>query len=234
MDQTQRRERRRRSAINQLSAFIIAAGLFAVGYLAARPVINDEMYRRVIASSGERTLSQVQVSALVEWALPLTVGYLLVALVLYLILNAGTSRRARFDFGKQMPAAPGGRPDPSDFKPDLGQISPREFERYIAWLIHQRTGYQTRVCGGAGDQGVDVEVFDGKDKLVGIVQCKRYDPSKALSPQYVRELATVRQMRGVQIAYLATTAYFTRDSHALAKRLGVRLIDGDDLRGMQS
>jgi len=98
-----------------------------------------------------------------------------------------------------------------------------QFEYDVAKLIQQLTGKQTEVVGGSGDGGIDVKVYNKKRKLVGIVQCKRLNPNKAVYPAYIRELNSVRHYHHVNIAYLVTTGRFSDKSYQLAKELGVRL-----------
>jgi restriction system protein len=116
-------------------------------------------------------------------------------------------------------------------KVEIGSLafSAREFEREVARIIEAQTGHTTQVIGGSGDEGVDIRVLKGQ-KLVGIVQCKYYAPTKTLPPQFIREAATVKRIHSVERAYLVTTARFSDAARQQAKSLGVSLIDGDDLR----
>jgi hypothetical protein len=111
-------------------------------------------------------------------------------------------------------------------------LTPTQFEYEVARLITAQTGLQTRVVGGSGDGGVDIEVLRNR-QVVGIVQCKRYDPARALPPGHIRELYAVKVQRGVSIAYLVTTAALTTATHHEAARLGIRLITGEDLERMR-
>jgi len=108
-------------------------------------------------------------------------------------------------------------------------MKPDEFEEHVAWIITNSTPYSAKRGGGSGDGGVDIEVFKGHRK-VGVIQCKRYKPSKSLPPSFIRELATVRAMADVETAYLVTNAKFSKQSQETAKTLGVRLIDGKKLK----
>ncbi len=108
-----------------------------------------------------------------------------------------------------------------------------EFEYEVASMINQLTGKKTQVVGGAGDGGVDIKVYDDNMRLVGIVQCKNFAANKTISPSYIRELNSVKHYHQVNTAYLVTTGKFSRDSQDLAKKLGVRLIDGEALRSLR-
>lgn len=109
------------------------------------------------------------------------------------------------------------------------KMKPEEFEEHVAWIITNSTSYSAKRVGGSGDGGVDIEVFKGHRK-VGVIQCKRYKPSKSLPPSFIRELATVRAIANVETAYLVTNAKFSKQSRETAKTLGIRLIDGKKLR----
>jgi len=111
--------------------------------------------------------------------------------------------------------------------------TPSEFEQEVAALIQVLSGYRTVVAGGAGDGGVDIEVYDKQSKLVGVVQCKRYAPHRTVPPAHIRELNSVRHYYHVNIAYLVTTGQFSTSSYALAKELGIRLIDGAQLEKLR-
>nr|MCU0514860.1 restriction endonuclease [Anaerolineae bacterium] len=101
------------------------------------------------------------------------------------------------------------------------------------WLFNTLTRYKAIVSGGAGDGGVDVKIFNRDEQLIGIVQCKRYQPDRALPPAHLRELNTVKQQHQVQYAWLATTARFSEDTRREARRLNIHLLDGARLHRMQ-
>lgn len=228
LNQYQRRQAKRESEQILGFAALIAIGLMVISYFALRTRLDASMYEEVIASSGARTLAQVQTSRLIELAPFAMIGFVVLWLLIAFALAFMTRRRSRFDFDG---AAPDQAAVPSELleSVDLHRISPREFEERVAYLISLQ-GYKTQVCGGAGDGGIDVKVYDRESKLIGVVQCKRYNPQRALPPMFVREMATVKREQGVEVAYLATTAYFTEETRRHAKQAGVRLIDGRDLR----
>lgn len=109
----------------------------------------------------------------------------------------------------------------------------KAFEHEVAQLIQTTTGKTALVCGGSGDGGVDIEVFDPAGRVVGIVQCKAFLKAKALPPQYVRELYAVKIQRGVSSAYLVTTAHFSKNAQLEADKLGIRLMDGTSLDNLR-
>jgi restriction endonuclease Mrr len=111
-------------------------------------------------------------------------------------------------------------------------MSATEFEQQVAWLLNALTPYRAEVVGGAGDGGIDIKIFAEKNRLIGIVQCKRYKPDKPLAPMHIRSLAGVKARVGVNVAYLATTSYFTEETRKEAKELGIKLLDGDKINRM--
>lgn len=110
--------------------------------------------------------------------------------------------------------------------------SGRDFEHQVAWVLNAVTRFKAVVVGGGGDGGVDIKVYEG-EQLVGIVQCKNYDMSRALPPGYIRELYAAKQQFRVKTAYLVTTTTFTKESEAEAKRLGIKLIDRDEFAQLE-
>ncbi len=209
-------------------AALITIGLMILGYFVIKPSLDASMYEEVITSNGARTLAQVQTGRLIESSPFIMTGFVILWFMVAFVLKFATRHRSQFDFDG---AAPDQAAVPADvLEPvDLHRITPREFEERVAYLISLQ-GYKTQVCGGAGDGGIDVKVYDRDSKLIGVVQCKRYNPQKALPPMFIREMATVKREHGVEVAYLATTAYFTEETRRYAKQAGVRLIDGRDLQ----
>ena len=67
---------------------------------------------------------------------------------------------------------------------ELQDLSPKEFEHYVAGLF-RRKGYRAVVRGRAGDHGVDLELRAPTGKRA-IVQCKRYQ--NTVGEDVVREL----------------------------------------------
>ncbi len=120
-----------------------------------------------------------------------------------------------------------------DFEITSEDLTPKGFEKEVAALINRLTGHQTVVTGGGGDGGIDIKVYNQQKRLIGIVQCKRFAANKALPPAYIRDLNTAKHYNHVNIAYLVTTGRFTQKSVKLAKELGIRLIDGAELKRMK-
>jgi hypothetical protein len=115
----------------------------------------------------------------------------------------------------------------------LLRFDPQKFEEYTAWLIKRQTGYEATLAKNR--QGfVYVKIMDKQGQLIGIAQCKRHPPDAALSHIYVRQTAAFRDKHNLRMVYLATTAFFTQQTREIARRLNVRLIDGNDLKRLLS
>ncbi len=105
---------------------------------------------------------------------------------------------------------------------DLQQLTPTQFEEYIA-VLFQSLGYETKVTGGSGDGGVDVEAV--KDGHVHYIQCKKYISSK-VPVSAVRDFygAIADRVDGGK-GYFITTNVFTLDSEKFAEDKPIELID---------
>jgi restriction system protein len=108
----------------------------------------------------------------------------------------------------------------------LYELSPRQFERYVA-AIFRRKGYQVELRGGTGDHGVDLELHDLRTGRRAIVQCKRYQ--KTVGEELVRELYGTLLHELAFHAFLVTTADISDAARAWALRKPITLIDGATL-----
>jgi hypothetical protein len=135
----------------------------------------------------------------------------------------------------RLPKEPVIPPTPvTDSIPDNTTLSSRTFEHEVAWLFNTLSKHKAIVVGGSGDGGVDIKIVNSAGKLVGVVQCKRYQADKALAPLFVREAYAVKAKYQVDVAYLATTATFTNETRKEAQSMGIKLLDGSDLARMQA
>lgn len=223
LNRYQRRQADRQMNRIAVGTFLMTLLFFAIGAFLVHSSYMDAVYRQVLASGGTLTVDQVQASYLANLVIPFVMVW--IALAVIVAISEARSHN-NFHFGEAAPAVSKGRRGKLI---QLHNLRPRQFEEAVAHMIAEQ-GYQTKVVGGAGDHGVDVKVFNAQGRLVGVVQCKRRRPGRALSPEHVRALATVRDDFRVNIAYLATTTHFTEETRLYAKQHGVRLIDGDDLK----
>ncbi|MEJ2748342.1 MAG: restriction endonuclease [Anaerolineae bacterium] len=108
---------------------------------------------------------------------------------------------------------------------DLQNLSPAEFERYVAQLFRQK-GYKVKIRGSKGDLGVDLELTKRGGKQA-IVQCKRYH--NTVGPKIVRELYGTLMHEKVAHAFLVTTADISDAAREWAQLKPLTLIDGQTL-----
>ncbi|MCC6616806.1 MAG: restriction endonuclease [Anaerolineae bacterium] len=118
-------------------------------------------------------------------------------------------------------------PQPFEFETQPARPHvPTEFEYEVAKLIQMLSGYRTLVKRGTSDRGIDILIFDERERMIGIVQCKRYAPDRIVPPAHIRALNAVRHYHSARFAYLVTTGRFDKASYRLAQGFNIRLIDG--------
>ena len=105
---------------------------------------------------------------------------------------------------------------------ELQKLSPAQFEEYIA-VLFKSLGYTTRVTGGKGDGGVDVEAE--RDGHVHYIQCKKFITSK-VPVGAVRDFygAIADRIDGGK-GYFITTNVFTLDAEKFAEDKPIELVD---------
>jgi HJR/Mrr/RecB family endonuclease len=108
----------------------------------------------------------------------------------------------------------------------LRKMSPDAFENYVAYL-YSKIGYNTRVVGGRGDGGVDVEAVDEKG-VKHYIQCKRYKNKVGVGH--------IRNFYGAMVdkltkgdCFIVSTATFTWDAKEFARNKPIELIDSLEL-----
>jgi len=101
-----------------------------------------------------------------------------------------------------------------------------QFEYFMADLF-KAMGYRTSVLGGAGDQGVDILLTKGDQKIV--VQCKNY--AKPVGNRLVQEVYTGSTYHGGTEAWVVAPRGYTSGAVELAKRANVQLYDARTIRG---
>lgn len=98
------------------------------------------------------------------------------------------------------------------------------FEHYLKELFLTQ-GYKVNVTKAAGDYGADLILKNDKDKI--LVQAKRY--SKNVGIKAVQEIAGAKTYYEGTEAWVVTNSYFTKAAKELASKLGVKLIDREEL-----
>ena len=106
-------------------------------------------------------------------------------------------------------------------------MSGQEFEHFMAELL-RAAGYKVDAVGGAGDQGVDLLVREGR-KLIA-VQCKKY--GKPVGNAAVSAVYAGAKHYGAKQAWVVAPEGFTKGAIELAKSTGVRLIGRKGIDGL--
>jgi restriction system protein len=105
----------------------------------------------------------------------------------------------------------------------LNQLTPSEFEAYVAQHIFERQGYTVLNVRDTKDGGIDVLITDAQGQQA-VVQCKRYRQN--VGEPIVRDLYGTMIHAGATHAFLITTAGFTTEARRWAMGKPITLIDG--------
>ena len=101
------------------------------------------------------------------------------------------------------------------------------FERMVA-IIFENLGYKTKVVGGAGDGGIDIEAHKEGKKF--FIQCKR---KEQVRPSEIRDFAGSIQNLNLETekGFFVTTGDFSKEGKAFAKGnpIKIDLINGLEL-----
>jgi HJR/Mrr/RecB family endonuclease len=108
-----------------------------------------------------------------------------------------------------------------------GSMSGREFEHFMADLFHT-AGYKVDVVGGAGDQGVDLLLKEGRKRIA--VQCKKY--GKPVGNAAVSAVYAGAKHYGAKQAWVVAPEGYTKGAVQLAKSTGVRLVGRKGIDGL--
>lgn len=115
-----------------------------------------------------------------------------------------------------------------DRRPNLMELSPKEFESLIANLFASM-GLETRQTMASRDGGVDCVAFDPRPIFGGkvVIQAKRYKGTVGVSA--VRDLFGTMQNEGASKGILVTTSGYGSASFNFANGKPLELIDGSNL-----
>lgn len=108
-----------------------------------------------------------------------------------------------------------------------GSMSGREFEHFMADLF-RTGGYKVDVVGGAGDQGVDLLLKEGRKRIA--VQCKKY--GRPVGNAAVSAVYAGAKHYGAKQAWVVAPEGFTKGAVGLAKSTGVRLMGRKGIDGL--
>ena len=103
-------------------------------------------------------------------------------------------------------------------------MSGSQFEMFVAQLF-EAVGYGATVLGGSGDQGVDVLLRSGEERIA--IQCKNY--SRRVGNKPVQEVYAGARHHGCDKAWVVAPAGFTKGAFDLAHSVGVDLFDANSI-----
>lgn len=107
---------------------------------------------------------------------------------------------------------------------DVDDLTADGYEEHCAQEL-RNAGWTVRVCGGSGDQGVDLVADRGGIRAV--FQCKLY--GQPVGNGAVQEVFTGRTFHSANIAAVVSCAEFTRSARAAAEQTGVLLLHHSQL-----
>lgn len=105
----------------------------------------------------------------------------------------------------------------------LQELTPSEFEEYVAQRIFARQGYHVVNTPDTKDGGIDVLLTDRKGNRA-VVQCKRY--RNTVGEEVVRDLYGTMIHNGAAHGFLVTTSAISSAARKWAADKPITLIDG--------
>lgn len=114
----------------------------------------------------------------------------------------------------------------ADSQPDIDAMSHREFEYFIADLW-RRQGYNAHLTQQSGDGGADV-IADNDSERVAIEA--KWRSGGTIGPSTVRQIGGVATREGFDRGVVVTNRDFSDAAYREANQMGVKLINGDQLR----
>jgi restriction system protein len=106
----------------------------------------------------------------------------------------------------------------------MERMDPYDFEKLCASILYDQ-GWATKLHGGSGDQGIDVEARKG-GKLV-VIQCKKY--SSPVGNKAVQEALAGKVHIKADYAAVVTNTTYTKGARELGATTGVHLLHYVDL-----
>ena len=109
----------------------------------------------------------------------------------------------------------------------LRAMTPAKFEEWIASKFNN-AGYQARVVGGAGDDGIDIEVRSA-GVVHFVVQAKRYSATNTINPEAVRGFRGAMTKYPEATGYLVTTGSLTPQASAWVRNQPITVVDAKSI-----
>lgn len=190
--------------VSQLVAYSLAAAAAALLWLGVYAWLGWRLYGQVTALTGSLNLALAAV---------LIISGVLLALVWWEI--------ARRWLRQVRPAAWGALS-----MRRMMELTPSEFEEYVAQRIFARQGYHVVNTPDVKDGGVDVILTDQNGSRA-VVQCKRYRGT--VGEEIVRDLYGTMIHAEAERAFLVTTGSISPSAYRWAAGKPIELIDGTRL-----
>lgn len=122
---------------------------------------------------------------------------------------------------------------------EMMELTPAQFEDFIATLCRRDGCSKVRVVGGSGDLAADV-IADLPDRTWWqpwhprprriLIQAKRYAPNHPVrSPALQAVNGTYREIHGAKVAAVVTTSRFTAGAQDFGEAVNLRLVNGEAL-----
>ena len=111
----------------------------------------------------------------------------------------------------------------------LLELSPSQFEEYVAQRVFARQGYTVENTPDVADGGVDIIITDRQGNRA-VVQCKRY--RSTVGEATVRDLYGAMIHHNAGMAFLVTTAKISDAARRWAADKPIDLIDGARLEAL--
>ncbi|PTP52458.1 DEAD/DEAH box helicase family protein [Vibrio splendidus] len=118
---------------------------------------------------------------------------------------------------------------------DIDKLSPNDFELFVCNLFLASGWSDARVTNVGkefrhGDGGVDIFAYKGKRKFA--IEVKQRHIETSVDVKSLNQLVTGAKLANVTHKILVTNSYFTSEVKVRALRLGVELIDRDELQNL--
>lgn len=111
---------------------------------------------------------------------------------------------------------------------DLLNMTPNDFEQFVAILLVASNYREVEVSGKSGDRGVDVHAKAPDGRYV-VVQCKHYGPGKAVGGPEMRQFLGAIHQHEADLGMFVTTSDFAPQAQEVAQDKPIRLINGTAL-----
>ena len=110
---------------------------------------------------------------------------------------------------------------------ELRALSAAKFEQWIASKFID-SGYQAYVIGGAGDDGIDIEVHSG-GTIRFVVQAKRYGSRTFVTPEAVRGFRGAMTKYPDATGFLVTTGMLTSKAMDWVRNQPITVVDAQSI-----